>query len=100
MGTVNWQNHLKKLGDKEYGEFPCPYCDEVFHQKKQLIVDYGGAHKRNATKEGVPVCKICGAKLIEKKNWAMWAIKQRNLICVPCKRLQNRISYRNRMKRG
>lgn len=100
MTYLNWQKHLKQLNDKEYGEFPCPFCNEIFHQKKQLIGHYGGKHKRNSAVEGIPTCKMCGKKLIENKNWAQWAIKQRNLICVPCKRIQNKISYRNRMKKG
>lgn len=83
---------------KQYGEFDCPHCDQTFFEKKKLDGHIGGAHKRNTTKDGITKCKFCNAKLIEGGNWAAWAIKQRNLICIPCKRRQNRESYRNRLK--
>lgn len=83
---------------KRFGEFKCPYpkCDFMCHDQKVLHGHIGGAHKRNITKDKVPHCKFCNERLIEGKNWAQWAIKQRNLICVMCKRKQNRKSYRNR----
>ena len=83
---------------KQYGEFKCPYCDQIFFEKKKLDGHIGGAHKRNITKDvKVPKCKFCGDKLIEGKNWPKWAVKQRNIICIKCKRKQNRDSYRNRL---
>ena len=82
---------------KKYGEFECPHCDEVFFEKKKLDGHIGGAHKRNITKDSKPVCKFCNAKLVEGKNWPQWAVKQRNLICIKCKRKQNRDSYHNRI---
>lgn len=84
--------------NKKYGEFECPFCDQVFFEKKKLDGHIGGAHKRNITKDKKPVCKFCNEKLVVGKNWAYWAIKQRNLICVKCKRKQNRDSYYNRIK--
>jgi hypothetical protein len=84
---------------KKYGEFTCPLCDHVFFEKKKLDGHMGGAHKRNITKDTKPACKFCKVKLIKNKNWPDWAIKQRNLICINCKRKQNRESYRNRIKR-
>ena len=83
---------------KKYGEFNCPYCDYICFDKKKLGGHIGGAHKRNITKDSAPICKFCKVKLVEGRNWAEWAIKQRNLICTPCKRIQNRTSYRNRMQ--
>lgn len=83
--------------NEKFGEFKCPYCDTVFFQKKKLDGHIGGAHRRNITDSQKPVCKFCKATLIKNRNWPEWAIKQRNLICVKCKRIQNRKSYRNRM---
>lgn len=87
--------------NKRYGEFKCPYpnCDYMCHDKKQLDGHIGGAHKKNITQDGIPRCKFCNDKLIKGKNWPKWAIKQRNLICIKCKRQQNRKSYRNRVKK-
>jgi phage FluMu protein Com len=84
---------------KQYGEFECTICGKVFFEKKKLDGHMGGAHKRDSTKDvKIPKCKFCGDLLIEGGNWAKWAIKQRNLICVKCKRVQNRASYRNRLE--
>jgi uncharacterized C2H2 Zn-finger protein len=84
---------------KQYGEFKCPHCDQVFFEKKKLDGHIGGAHKRNITKDiRVPKCKFCGDSLVEGKNWPKWAVKQRNLICIKCKRVQNRTSYRNKLE--
>lgn len=84
---------------KQYGEFQCPHCDQVFFEKKKLDGHIGGAHKRNTTKDGIPRCKFCKKPLKRGFNWAEWAVKQRNLICTPCKNAQNRKSYMNRKKR-
>lgn len=81
---------------KDYGEFKCPICKEIFHEKKKLVGHYGGAHKKG--KGSKPICKFCGEKLIPGKNWPEWAIKQGNLICIFCKRLQNKKSYRKKIK--
>ena len=83
---------------KKFGEFKCPHCNEVFFELKKLHGHIGGAHKKNITKDGKPICKFCKNPLIEGKNWAKWAIKQRNLICISCKRKQNRTSYRHRIE--
>ena len=83
---------------KKYGEFNCPYCDATFFIKKMLDGHIGGKHKRNVTKDNKPKCKFCNTQLKEGVNWPEWAVKQRNLICVQCKRKQNRKSYRNRTK--
>lgn len=82
---------------KQYGEFKCPFCDEVFFEKKKLDGHIGGAHKRNITKDEITRCKFCKERLVEGKNWPKWAVKQRNLICINCKRAQNRVSYRNKL---
>jgi RNase P subunit RPR2 len=81
---------------KKVGEFVCPYCSKVFHTKKQLAGHIGGLHRKNitTTKKNL-VCKKCNKPLLKGVNWPEWAIKQGNLICVPCKRLQNRRSYHN-----
>ena len=84
--------------EKRYGEFKCPYCDEIFHDKKKLHGHIGGAHRRNITKKEIPKCKFCKVKLVKGKNWAQWAIKQYNLICISCKRKQNRKSYRTQIQ--
>jgi hypothetical protein len=85
---------------KQYGEFKCPLCKEVFHIKKQLDGHLGGAHRRNITKTGgVPKCKHCGTRLYEGKNWGMWAVRQRNLICSVCKNRLNRESHQRTMAR-
>lgn len=82
-----------------YGEFKCPHCGEIFFDKKKYDGHIGGAHRANITKSGIVKCKFCNVKLIEGKNWPMWAVNQRNLICTKCKNAQNRQSYRNRIKR-
>ena len=84
---------LSKL--PEYGEFKCPYCNAIFHEKKKLMGHIGGAHKKGQGKID-PRCKFCNTILIEGKNWPKWAVKQKNLICITCKRIQNRESYRKR----
>lgn len=83
---------------KDYGEFKCPYCKKVFHKKKSLAGHIGGAHRRFITQKQKPACKFCETELIKGKNWADWAVKQQNLICNKCKRIQNRKSYNKRMK--
>lgn len=88
------------MQNENYGTFTCKICGKVFHQKKQY---YGhlGAHRKGIT-QGVrhPKCKKCGKELIEGANWPMWAVKQRNLICITCKRADNRKSYfRNKEQR-
>lgn len=82
---------------KEIGEFECPYCKKVFHKKRSLAGHIGGAHRRFTTLREKPTCKFCEQKLIQGKNWGDWAIKQQNLICKKCKRIQNRKSYQRRM---
>lgn len=67
--------------------------------EEKLDGHIGGAHKRNTTKDGIPKCKFCRKPLKKGFNWPEWAIKQRNLICTPCKNAQNRKSYMNRKKR-
>ena len=84
---------------ERYGKCKCIYCGQIFFDKKKLDGHIGGAHRANITKTKKPKCKFCNDNLIEKKNWAIWAIKQRNLICNKCKNMQNRVSYRNRLKR-
>ena len=78
----------------DVGEITCPECGEIFFLKKKFIGHWGGKHRAGITQNGKPICKFCDAKLVEGVNWAEWAIKQRNLICIPCKRKQNRDSYR------
>lgn len=97
MSNKEFDAIMKKARNKPIGEFKCPECDRIFHHKSQLLGHYGGAHRRNYTKDNKPTCKFCDAELIEDKNWAQWAIKQGNLICIPCKRKQNRESYRNKV---
>lgn len=87
------------MNKKQYGEFQCSICKEVFHIKKQLDGHLGGAHRKNITKEGVPKCKHCGQRLFEGQNWGMWAVRQRNLICNICKNRQNRESHKKRVAR-
>lgn len=83
---------------KRYGEFECPVCGESFLDRRKLSGHIGGAHRKNITKSSEVIkCKFCHTKLIEGKNWADWAIKQRNLVCIPCKNSQNRESYRNKI---
>jgi len=82
---------------KEYGEHICPYCKKVFHKSRSLAGHIGGAHRRFTTLKEKPTCKFCEKELIENKNWAQWAIKQQNLICIKCKGIQNRKSYQKRM---
>jgi RNase P subunit RPR2 len=84
---------------KKVGEFKCPYCNEVFHTKKQLGGHIGGKHRKNITKTNkILKCKKCNKSLLKGVNWAESAVKQGNLICTPCKRLQNKRSYYNRKK--
>ena len=83
----------KKAVEKRFGEHKCPYCEKVFHKSESLAGHIGGAHRRFTTKLGKPQCKFCDKELVEGKNWPKWAVKQRNLICSNCKRLQNRKSY-------
>jgi hypothetical protein len=88
------QYRFKNPPEKKHGEFLCPYCNKVFFTKISLSGHIGGAHRKDITsKTKKPYCKFCDAELVEGKNWPKWAIKQQNLICVKCKRLQNRLSY-------
>lgn len=80
-----------------YGEFICPECGDVFHDRKKLSGHIGGAHRRCITERGLPRCKVCKQRLTEGANWPEWAVKQRNLICKTCKNVQNKTSYRNRV---
>ena len=95
----------KNAVTKKIGEFKCPYCPKVFHIASSLAGHIGGAHRRFTTATEKPQCKFCDEKLIPqtketpKGNWPQWAIEQQNLICFKCKRIQNRKSYRNKMKR-
>jgi hypothetical protein len=98
MSKKEFNAIMKKARNKPVGEFKCPECDRIFHSKKQLLGHWGGAHRRNYTKDHKPTCKFCNVDLIADKNWAQWAIKQGNLICIPCKRKQNRNSYRNKVR--
>lgn len=82
---------------KDFGEFKCPYCNELFFEKKKLVGHIGGKHRRNQLGENK--CKFCGKPLIKGQNWANWAIKQGNNICILCKRKQNRNSYRKKTRR-
>jgi uncharacterized C2H2 Zn-finger protein len=82
---------------KRYGEFICPQCGGVFHDRKKLDGHIGGAHRRGVTEKSAPKCKVCNHQLREGDNWPEWAVKQRNLICKACKNTQNRKSYRSRM---
>ena len=95
MPTVKYR--YKKAVQKPVGEFKCPYCKKVFHRKQSLAGHIGGAHRKYTTRKEKPHCKFCDKRLIEGRNWPMWAVKQRNLICTPCKREQNRRSYQNRI---
>ena len=87
----------KKSVEKRFGEHKCPYCKKVFHRSESLGGHIGGAHRRFITQTEKPKCKFCDKELIKGKNWPEWAIKQRNLICQLCKRVQNRKSYQKRM---
>ena len=81
------------MGSKAFGERNCPYCKKIFFTQAQLDGHIGGAHRKDITKEQIPKCKKCGVELIRKQNWPDWAIRQRNLICSPCKKQQNKESY-------
>lgn len=83
--------------NKRYGEFECTVCGSIFHDIKKLQGHMGGAHRRNITEKGIIRCKVCNQRLVEGSNWPQWAVKQRNLICKPCKNIQNKKSYRNRI---
>jgi uncharacterized CHY-type Zn-finger protein len=90
---------FKKPPEKEYGEMKCPYCKKQFFNKTSLSGHIGGAHRRFTTQKTKQVsCKFCNDELVKGKNWPLWAIKQQNLICIKCKRKQNRDSYRKKMK--
>jgi len=82
---------------KRIGEHICPYCKKTFHLSESLAGHIGGAHRRFITQSEEPKCKFCEVKLIEDDNWPFWAVKQRNLICKRCKRIQNRKSYMKRL---
>jgi hypothetical protein len=83
---------------KDIGEFECPYCKKVFHKRRSLAGHIGGAHRKfSVQKQGKPYCKFCEQELVKGKNWADWAIKQQNLICKKCKRIQNHKSYQKRI---
>jgi len=93
------QYKFKNPPEKKHGEFLCPYCKKVYFSKISLSGHIGGAHRRLiTTKTKKPYCKFCEAELVEGKNWPDWAVKQQNLICKKCKRIQNRQSY-HRKKR-
>lgn len=82
----------------EYGEMKCPECGKIFFKKKTLVTHYGGKHRRDTTQEKIVlICKFCKERLVIDRNWAKWAQKQGNLICIACKRKQNRISYRKKV---
>lgn len=85
------------MSNNRYGEFECPICKMIFHDRKKLSGHMGGAHRRNITEKGVPRCKVCNQRLTEGANWPRWAVEQRNLICKTCKNIQNKKSYRNRI---
>lgn len=88
------------MTDKKFGTFKCHHCGKVFFQKKKLEGHIGGAHRKNITqKTRLLNCKHCSKPLIKGKggNWADWAIEQGNLICIHCKRKQNRESYRRKV---
>lgn len=91
---------FKKPPEKEYGEFICPYCNKTFFNKTSLSGHIGGAHRRFTTQQTKKAyCKFCDKELVPqtktnpKGNWPEWAVKQQNLICIKCKRKQNRTSY-------
>jgi len=87
-----------KIAVKErFGEHKCPYCPKIFHKSESLAGHIGGAHRRFTTQKGKPTCKFCDKELVKNKNWPPWAVKQQNLICIKCKRIQNRKSYQKRM---
>jgi hypothetical protein len=90
---------FKKPPEREYGEFKCPYCPQIFFNKTSLSGHIGGKHRRFITqKTKKPYCKFCETELVKDKNWPKWAYTQKNLICKKCKRKQNRDSY-HRKKR-
>lgn len=88
----------KNAVKKRFGEHKCPYCKKIFHKSESLAGHIGGAHRRFTTQSGKPHCKFCDKELIKGKNWPWWAVKQQNLICIKCKRIQNRKSYQKRMR--
>lgn len=67
--------------------------------KTSLSGHIGGAHRRFISQETRrPFCKFCETELVEGKNWPKWAVRQRNLICIKCKRKQNRESYHKKKR--
>ena len=90
---------FKSPPEKEHGEFKCPYCPAIFFNKTSLSGHIGGAHRRFISQETRrPFCKFCETELVEGKNWPKWAVRQRNLICIKCKRKQNRESYHKKKR--
>ena len=87
---------IKIKNNNAYGERKCPHCDYIAFTKKQMDGHFGGAHRRNITKISKPKCKECNKPLIEGVNFAKWAIKQRNLICISCKNKNNKEAYYRR----
>lgn len=87
---------------EQYGEYECPQCKKVFHQKSKYDGHIGGAHRKGIVANSKIVkCKKCSKPLVKDQNWSEWAYKQGNLICKDCKRIMNRESYhRNKWKKA
>ena len=88
------EREAKYYNMDDYGTFECPICHKVFHRKKEFHGHMGSHRKGISESKDKLKCKFCGDKLIEGKNWPSWAVRQGNIICKKCKRIQNKESYK------